>query len=61
MQDYPRDRFPALLSRLEPRPWDTAARFLLRSGGARVAVDDVNRPHAAAVMMPAATVNVPVA
>jgi GNAT superfamily N-acetyltransferase len=55
MQDYPRDRFPALLARLEPRPWHTAARFLLRSGGARVAVDDVGRPHAAAVMMPAAS------
>lgn len=53
MQDYPRDRFPALLARLEPRPWHTAARFLLRSGGARVMVDDLARPHAAAVMMPA--------
>lgn len=55
MLDYPRDRFPALLARLEPRPWHTAARFLLRSGGARVAVDDVSRPLAAAVMMPAAS------
>jgi len=55
MQDYPRDRFPALLARLEPRPWHTAARFLLRSGGARVMVDDVARPHAAAVMMPASS------
>ena len=53
MQDYPRDRFPALLARLEPRPWHTAARFLLRSGGARVMVDDATRPRAAAVMMPA--------
>jgi GNAT acetyltransferase-like protein len=53
MQDYPRDRFPALLARLEPRPWHTAARFLLRSGRARVMVDDPARPHAAAVMMPA--------
>lgn len=52
MQDYPRDRFPALLARLEPRPWYTAARFLLRSGGARVMVDDMTRPRAAAVMMP---------
>lgn len=56
MQDYPHDRFPALLARLEPRPWNTAARFLLRSGGARVAVDDVMRPRAAAVMMPASSV-----
>ncbi|MDQ6833725.1 MAG: GNAT family N-acetyltransferase [Chloroflexota bacterium] len=55
MQDYPRDRFPALLARLEARPWHTAARFLLRSGGARVMVDDVARPHAAAVMMPASS------
>ncbi len=55
MQDYPRDRFPALLARLEPRPWHTAARFLLRSGGARVMVDDLTRPHAAAVMMPASS------
>jgi RimJ/RimL family protein N-acetyltransferase len=57
MQDYPRDRFPALLARLEPRPWNTAARFLLQSGGARVAVDEVNRPRAAAVMMPASSVS----
>lgn len=55
MQDYPRGRFPALLARLEPRPWHTAARFLLRSGGARVMVDDLARPHAAAVMMPASS------
>jgi RimJ/RimL family protein N-acetyltransferase len=55
MQDYPRDRFPALLSRLEPRPWNTAARFLLRSGGAAVMVDDVTRPQAAAVVMPASS------
>jgi hypothetical protein len=53
MQDYPRDRFSALLARLEPRPWHTAARFLLRSGAARVMVDDLTRPRAAAVMMPA--------
>ncbi len=53
MQDYPRDRFPALLARLEPRPWHTAVRFLLRSGRARVMVDDPTRPRAAAVMMPA--------
>ncbi len=55
MQDYPPDRFPALLARLEPRPWHTAARFLLRSGGARVAVDDPRRPLAAAVMLPASS------
>ncbi|GEM_PF-4405109 len=55
MQDYPRDRFSTLLSRVEPRPWHTAARFLLRSGGARVMVDDLARPHAAAVMMPASS------
>jgi RimJ/RimL family protein N-acetyltransferase len=55
MQDYPRDRFPALLARLEPRPWNTAARFLLRSGGAAVMVDDVDRPRAAAVIMPASS------
>jgi len=55
MQDYPRDRFPALLARLEPRPWHTAARFLLRSAGARVMVDDPMRPRAAAVMMPASS------
>ncbi len=55
MQDYPPDRFSALLARLEPRPWHTAARFLLRSGGARVMVDDLTRPHAAAVMMPASS------
>ncbi len=55
MQDYPPDRFPALLARLEPRPWHTAARFLLRSGGARVMVDDLTRPRAAAVMMPASS------
>ncbi len=52
MQDYPRDRFPALVARLEPRPWNTAARFLLRSGSATVMVDEVSRPQAAAVVMP---------
>lgn len=52
MLDYPQDRFPALLARLEPRPWNTAARFLLRSGGAQVAVDDLTRPHAAAITQP---------
>jgi hypothetical protein len=52
MQDYPRDRFPALVARLEPRPWNTAARFLLRSGGATAMVDDLVRPQAAAVIMP---------
>ncbi len=56
MQDYPRDRFPALLDRLEPRPWHTAARFLLQSGGAQVLVDDVTRPRAAAVFRPASSV-----
>jgi RimJ/RimL family protein N-acetyltransferase len=40
---------------LEPRPWNTAARFLLRSGGARVAVDELARPRAAAVLMPASS------
>ncbi len=57
MQDYPRDQFPTLLARLEPRPWNTAARFLLRSGGARVMVDDLVRPRAAAVEMPASSLN----
>ena len=56
MQEYPRDRFPALLARIEPRPWHTAARFLLRAGGARVMVDDVARPRAAAVFRPASSV-----
>jgi RimJ/RimL family protein N-acetyltransferase len=56
MQDYPRERFPALLARLETRPWNTAARFLLHSGGGRVAVDDMHRPRAAAVMMPVSAV-----
>ena len=55
MLDYPRDRFPTLLARLEARPWHTAARFLLRTGGARVMVDDIGRPQAAAVMMPASS------
>lgn len=55
MQDYPRNRFPALLARLEPRPWNTAARFLLRSGGATVMVDELDRPRAAAIIMPASS------
>lgn len=52
MQEYPRDRFPALLARIEPRPWHTTARFLLRSGRAQVQVDKVERPQAAAVILP---------
>ncbi len=50
MQPYPPDRFATLLARIEPRPWHTAARFLLHSERAAVQVDDIARPQAVAIL-----------
>jgi len=59
MQDCPPDRIPALLAHIESRPWYTAVRFLLRTGRARVMVDDPARPRAVTVTTSAGAYFVP--
>lgn len=59
MQDCPPDRVPALLARIEPRPWYTAVRFLLATGRGHTMVDDPTRPRAAAVTTGTGTYLVP--